>query len=92
MHLTLLLIVVNISMKNPTMRGGDTLWTKFLYFIIFCDLDLSYVNLNYMFHTGSCDNDHLCFNLSVIDKCSEYTFSYFYLNFDPLCVTLATGT
>jgi hypothetical protein len=60
MHMALLIKVVNISMKynyNPSICVGDMLWTKSLYFIILSDLDLAYINLNYMFHTCSNDND-----------------------------------
>jgi hypothetical protein len=47
----------------------DMLLTKSQYFIIISDLDIAYIyiNLNYMFHTRRHDNDHLCFNLLIID-------------------------
>jgi hypothetical protein len=64
MHITLLLIGVNICMKihkNPSICVGDMFWTKPLYLIIFSDLDIAYIKLNNMFHTRSYANDHLCF-------------------------------
>jgi hypothetical protein len=50
-----------------TFHMWDMLWTKSLYSIIFSDLDLAYINLNYMFHTSNHENDHLCFYSSITD-------------------------
>jgi hypothetical protein len=78
--------------KNPTMRWRDMFWTKLPCFIIFSNLDLAYINLNYMFRTSSHDNDHLCFNPSINDGLNTYLI--FLLELLLLCMTftLTTGT
>jgi hypothetical protein len=64
-------------------------WTKSLYFIVFSDLNLAYIKLNYMFHTRSHDNDHFCFNLTLNDvKMVRLHIFMFSSENWPLCVTL----
>jgi hypothetical protein len=64
------------------------LWTKCLYVIIFSDLDLAYINLNYMFHTSCHDNEHLCFNSPINDDSMVRINIFIFLSVLCLYVTL----
>jgi hypothetical protein len=56
---------------------------KISFLIIFCDLDLSYITR----FTSIVKAMIICvlINQYIITEWSEYTFTYFYLNFDPMC-------
>jgi uncharacterized membrane protein YhaH (DUF805 family) len=78
MHMILLLKVVNIFMKfhkNPSINVGDMLWTKSIQFIIFSDIVLPYINLNYMFHTRR-SHDMICSgrNIYILSVLVTLTF------------------
>jgi hypothetical protein len=61
----ILFIVVKIFIKcykNSSLHVGDMLQTKSGYFIIFWDIKIAYIDLNFMCHSQSNDNDLLCYN------------------------------
>jgi hypothetical protein len=77
--------------EKSSMHVGDMHQTNAWYFIIFSDLDLAYIDLNYMCHSQNPDNGHLNYKKS---QQMMVPIHIFIILFEPwlLCMTLTAGT